>query len=206
MRYWIEVFYDNAVAPRPDSGTSDPNQVKVDFSHQYVEVTDNVTGKSFTITSSNQWDTWCNDEDVKQYMRAQAANDTYDSPANDAPVEVPVDNNASTVAALGKLKLSNVPPNVLFGIGEAMNDGAKKYGRYNWRKTDVTASVFYDKLVRHLLDWYSGEDVATDSKIHHLKHLIADAGIVLDAIDCNVFIDDRDKEGPRATKAWRDKQ
>lgn len=194
MRYWIEVFNDNGDKLRPDSGTSDPNQVKVDFSIEYVEVTDHNTKTSFTITSSSQWDLWCSEEDVKQYMRAQVANDA------------PIDRNVKTTAALGKLKLSDIPPIALFGLGEAMSNGAKKYGRFNWRETEVTASVFYDAWMRHSADWYAGEDVATDSLVHHLKHIMAGCAIVLDAIECGVFIDDRDKKGPLATKAWRDKQ
>lgn len=106
------------------------------------------------------------------------------------------DNNVKTAAAVGKPTLSAVPPVALMALGAAMQDGANKYGKFNWRTTAVTASVFYDALHRHLLDWYNGEDFAPDSKIHHLAHLMAGCAIILDAIAADVFKDDRDKTYP----------
>lgn len=109
--------------------------------------------------------------------------------------EVPkptLDRNVKTAAAIGKPKLSDVPTVAFFAIGAAMSDGASKYGRFNWRSTEVTASVFYDAMMRHLTAWYAGEDHASDSKIHHLAHLMAGAAIVLDAECHKVFTDDRD--------------
>lgn len=106
------------------------------------------------------------------------------------------DNNVKTAAAVGKPTLSAVPPVALMALGAAMQDGATKYGKFNWRTTAVTASVFYDALHRHLLDWYNGEDFAPDSKIHHLAHLMAGCAIILDAIAADVFKDDRDKTYP----------
>ena len=107
-----------------------------------------------------------------------------------------VDNNVKTAAAAGKPTLSAVPPVALIALGAAMQDGANKYGKFNWRTAAVTASVFYDALHRHLLDWYNGEDFAPDSKIHHLAHLMAGCAIILDAIAADVFKDDRDKTYP----------
>lgn len=108
------------------------------------------------------------------------------------------DNNVKTAAAAGKPTLSAVPPVALLALGAAMQDGANKYGKFNWRTTAVTASVFYDALHRHLLDWYNGEDFAPDSKIHHLAHLMAGCAIILDAIAAGVFKDDRDKTYPKS--------
>jgi len=116
----------------------------------------------------------------------------------------PVDANPKTLAALNKARCSDVPPVAFFALGAAMSDGAKKYGRYNWRDTGVTASVFYDALMRHLQDWYNGESYAEDSKIHHLAHLMAGAAILLDAEKSGVLKDDRAKEGniSRQVTAW----
>jgi hypothetical protein len=103
------------------------------------------------------------------------------------------DNNLKTAAAVGKPTLSDVPPVGFFALGSAMADGASKYGRYNWRDTAVTPSVFYDAIGRHLTAWYCGENHAIDSKVHHLGHIMACCAILLDAELYGVLKDDRPK-------------
>jgi hypothetical protein len=117
----------------------------------------------------------------------------------------PVDNNPKTLVALSKPKLSDVPPVALFALGAAMSDGASKYGRYNYRDTSATASVFYDAIQRHLVDWYNGEDFAHDSNVNHLGHIMASCAILLDAELNGSFVDDRDKRHPESiarNKTW----
>jgi hypothetical protein len=109
-----------------------------------------------------------------------------------------VDNNPKTLAALKKSRLSDVPPVSLFALGAAMSDGADKYGRFNYRDTSATASVFYDAILRHLTDWYSGEDYADDSKVHHLGHIMASCAILLDTMRNGNFNDDRDTRQPES--------
>ena len=101
--------------------------------------------------------------------------------------------NLKTIAGADKPKTSPVPPIAILALGAAMQDGSNKYGRFNWRTSEVTASVFFDAMMRHLLMWYSGEDHANDSKVNHLAHLMAGAAIILDAEQTGVLIDDRDK-------------
>lgn len=81
----------------------------------------------------------------------------------------------------------------------AMTDGASKYGPYNWRDKKVKMTVYLDAMERHLLALRDGEDVAEDSKVHHLGHIIAGASIVADALEGGQLIDDRPMKGP-ATK------
>lgn len=101
------------------------------------------------------------------------------------------DSNLKTVAAQGKPTISSIPPIAVFALGKAMQDGEFKYGRYNWRDTGSTSSVFFDAMGRHLFAWYSGEDHAKDSKIHHLAHLMAGCAILLDAEFHGALNDDR---------------
>jgi hypothetical protein len=110
--------------------------------------------------------------------------------------EEPIDTNLKTRAAIGKPKLSDVPPIAFLALGAAMSDGAKKYGRFNWRETGATSSIFYDAIFRHLIDWYNGEDHAHDSKVHHLGHVMAGCAIILDAETRGTLNDDRDKSKP----------
>jgi hypothetical protein len=142
---------------------------------------------------------------AKQYNSDQENfKETYmDKPVTGSPGK-PVDNNPKTLVALSKPRLSDVPPVALFALGAAMSDGASKYGRYNYRDTSVTASVFYDAMQRHLCAWYSGENYAEDSKVNHLAHIMASCAILLDAELHSVLNDDR-KIGinPLTKKVWK---
>lgn len=108
-----------------------------------------------------------------------------------------VDKNIKTAAAVGKPTLSFIPPIALFALGAGMRFGAvdKGYGRFNWRETGATSSVFYDAMQRHLNDWYNGEDYADDSGVHHLGHLMASCAILLDSQALGCLNDDRAKLG-----------
>jgi hypothetical protein len=110
------------------------------------------------------------------------------------------DANPKNRAAKNKPKTSAVPPIAIMALGAAMQNGADKYGKFNWRGTEVTASVFYDAIMRHLQAWYSGENFALDSNIHHLAHIMAGCAIILDASHNNVFVDDRPTKGMPVTE------
>lgn len=116
-----------------------------------------------------------------------------------------VDTNLKTAAAAGKPKMSDVPPIALFALGAAMSDGARKYGTVNWRATGSTSSVFYDAMMRHLVAWYSGEDFAEDSGIHHLAHLMASCAILLDSSLHNKLNDNRPEPSvnPLVSQVWK---
>ncbi len=91
-----------------------------------------------------------------------------------------------------KPSMAAIPPISILLLGLAMKDGEKKYGRFNWRKTKVDNSVYYDAALRHLLSYWDGEDLAEDSKIQHLAHVMACCAILIDAHYTNSNIDTRD--------------
>lgn len=111
--------------------------------------------------------------------------------------------------AVGATKASTdcIPSAAIFALGAAMADGGKKYDPYNYRDSQVKASVFHNAMNRHHWDWWEGEDYAPDSLVHHLGHLMACCAIILDAISVGNFVDDRPKtriEGAsRRTQVWR---
>lgn len=111
--------------------------------------------------------------------------------------------------AIGATKASTacIPSAAIFALGAAMQDGANKYGAFNYRDTQVTASVFFNAMMRHMLDWYEGENYAPDSKVHHLGHLAACCAIVLDGISNGNFIDDRPQKriegASRKVEVWK---
>ena len=80
----------------------------------------------------------------------------------------------------------------------AMQDGAAKYGPYNWRDKKILYTVYLDALERHLMALRDREDAARDSGIPHLGHIIACAAILADAVEGGYIIDDRPLAGPGA--------
>ena len=80
----------------------------------------------------------------------------------------------------------------------AMQSGSKKYGPYNWRESNVRMTIYLDAIERHLLALRDGEDLAQDSGVSHLGHIISSASIILDAQATNTLIDDRPPAGPCA--------
>lgn len=100
--------------------------------------------------------------------------------------------------------ISVVPPSSIVYEALAMRygaylapraDGGLGYGPFNWRTKGVRASIYVDTFLRHAFGWWDGEDLAADSKVHHLAHLKASCGVVLDAIETGTFIDDRPPRG-----------
>lgn len=90
-----------------------------------------------------------------------------------------------------KVSLSKFPPTALAHGAHAMMDGAEKYDPYNWRTKPVIASIYVDAAMRHIMDWFEGQEVATDSEVHHLGHAMACCAILIDAQEYGNLIDDR---------------
>lgn len=105
------------------------------------------------------------------------------------------DNNPKTLIGLTKPSMFAVPPVALLHLGEAMKDGRAKYGLMNWREKKVSTSVYVDAIYRHLFAFIDGEDVASDSGVHHLGHIMACCAIILDASAQGALNDDRPVAG-----------
>lgn len=104
--------------------------------------------------------------------------------------------NPKDLLGILKVPLGLVPAAGKIYAAMAMADGAKKYGPYNWRDKKVLLTVYLDAIERHLLAYRDGEDVASDSKLPHLAHIIACGCILADAIEGGFLIDDRPLAGP----------
>jgi hypothetical protein len=98
--------------------------------------------------------------------------------------------NRKNSAAQGKPTMHCVPRVALWALGAAMEDGAKKYGKFNWRESSVDTDIFINALERHISAYSEGETYATDSEVHHLAHVMAGCAILLDA-EFNGILDDK---------------
>ncbi len=96
-----------------------------------------------------------------------------------------------------------ISPVAMLEEGIIMQDGADKYGLFNWQDKPIQASIYYDAMMRHLLAWYTGENVDPGSKSGglHLAAVRAGAGILIDAFATGSIIDDRPKKAASASQA-----
>lgn len=105
------------------------------------------------------------------------------------------DDNPKTEFGLKKPPLNLIPPIALVEESKAFGNGAEKYGPFNWREKTVSVSIYVAAAMRHLLAYWDGEDLAQDSKVHHLAHARACLAILLDAGSLGKLNDDRPPKG-----------
>ncbi len=101
------------------------------------------------------------------------------------------DSNPKDAVGVGKAYLSVVPLGVLWELGLAMLEGSLKYGRHNYRKAGVRASVYFDATMRHMSAWWEGEDIDPDSELSHITKAIASLTVLRDAMQQQMWVDDR---------------
>lgn len=104
-------------------------------------------------------------------------------------------NNPKDIIGAQKPPLWLIPRAALIHEAMAFKDGAKKYNPYNWREKNVSYTTYLAAIDRHLACVLDGEDYATDSGVHHLAHIRACAGILLDVIELGKVVDDRPPPG-----------
>lgn len=112
-------------------------------------------------------------------------------------MELP-DGNPKTVHGMSKPGIEGVPTAPLFEVGEVMRLGIRKYGLTNWRQDPISASVYYNAALRHIMSWWDGQSIDEESGQHHLAHAVACLLIMLDARAVANLIDDRPRYGPTA--------
>lgn len=103
------------------------------------------------------------------------------------------DTNPKTIYGAQKPSLGLIPLAALEAAAGAHQLGAGKYGAWNWRKSEVTASVYIHAILRHIKAWQEVGDIDEESGVSHLGHIIACCGILLDAERHGKLIDDRTK-------------
>lgn len=105
--------------------------------------------------------------------------------------------NPKDLIGVKKAPLRNVPAALAIEASGPMQDGAVKYGPYNWRETPILMSGYIEATERHLAALKDGQDLAEDSGHSHIGHIAANMGILADAKAFGTLIDDR-RKGPAA--------
>lgn len=88
-----------------------------------------------------------------------------------------------------------VPMTVVAEVGVAMLEGARKYGKHNYRFAGVRASVYVDAAMGHMMQWWEGEDIDKDSSLSHVTKAIASLVVLRDAMIQDMLNDDRPLKG-----------
>jgi len=69
-----------------------------------------------------------------------------------------------------KLEYGLLPPLALEETVKVLTFGAQKYERDNWQVVPDSKRRYFDALQRHVWAWKQGEQIDTESGIHHLAH------------------------------------
>ncbi len=84
-----------------------------------------------------------------------------------------------------------VPTTIIWELGVAMLEGARKYGRHNYRVAGVRASVYVDAAKGHIDQWWEGEDLDEESGLSHITKAMASLAVLRDAMIQGKCVDDR---------------
>ena len=110
-------------------------------------------------------------------------------------VPTPDPANPKDVAGAKKPDVSLIPSSALLHEAKAMQNGADKYGPFNWRDRPIKMKSYLAAAMRHIQQLMDGEDFDPESGAHHAAHGRATLGIVLDAMENGTLIDDRPARG-----------
>lgn len=127
--------------------------------------------------------------------RWKLADEWNASEADFADQDILASGNPKDLIGVKKPSFEFIPMATVMQTNEAFRDGAAKYGAFNWRQSKVRADVYYNAALRHITQWYLGNDKASDSKIDHRAHAIACLMILMDAEEQGSLIDNRPKVG-----------
>jgi len=93
-----------------------------------------------------------------------------------------------------KLRLDLVPPEALFGLSDILTYGARKYADRNWERGGKWGRS-YASALRHLLAFWAGEDMDSESGLPHIDHVLANVVFLSTYQKRGIGVDDRHKIG-----------
>jgi hypothetical protein len=107
--------------------------------------------------------------------------------------------NPKDLVGTNKVPMSCVSGPVMAELALAMFEGSLKYGRHNYRAVGVRTSVYYDAIMRHMMQFWEGEDIDPDSGVSHVTKAIASLVVLRDCMLRGNWVDDRP---PESRQGW----
>ncbi|MEO2141672.1 MAG: dATP/dGTP diphosphohydrolase domain-containing protein [bacterium] len=101
------------------------------------------------------------------------------------------DTNPKALSGIKKYPLSVLPLAPLQEATVVMFEGGVKYGRHNYRVAGCRASTYFDATMRHLWDWFEGQDADPVSGMCPITHAITSLLVLRDSMIQGKFNDDR---------------
>jgi hypothetical protein len=117
-------------------------------------------------------------------------NDT-EQPLTIETVDVSEAINPKDLIGAKKIPLSIIPAPALMELAMALLEGATKYGPFNYRAIPVQSHVYIEAAIGHLLSYQDGEDIDTDSGLHHVTKCMACCAIIIDCLHTGTIKDTR---------------
>ena len=99
--------------------------------------------------------------------------------------------NPKDIQGSAKPNLSRLPLAPLMEVIAGMEEGALKYGPWNWRDEKISETIYADAAIRHVLQWLARQDIDPDSGLPHISKAIAGLLILRDAQIHGCSIDNR---------------
>lgn len=96
-----------------------------------------------------------------------------------------------------KPNLALIPGSAQVAEALALEDGAVKYGPFNWRESKVEIMTYVAAIRRHLDAYVDGDALTTDTQVPNLGAIRACCAVLIDADASGTLIDNR----PKATGA-----
>lgn len=79
----------------------------------------------------------------------------------------------------GKLRVDLVTPQCIIGMAEVLTKALEKYDENSWQNIDDPIDTHYGALLRHLLEWRTGNIDDHESKLSAMKHVLTNAMFLL---------------------------
>lgn len=95
-----------------------------------------------------------------------------------------------------KPSLGLIPASAALYEAMAFEDGARKYGPFNWRKDAPDIMTYMHAMERHMKNFMDGQTYTSDTGVHNLGAVRACCAIIIDAMECNNIIDNRPPPAP----------
>lgn len=116
---------------------------------------------------------------------------------NDASERRALPPNPKQICGDKKPPVHLVPAAAICAIAEALGEGARKYGAFNWRDSPVETMTYIGGAMRHILAYIDGEDFDPDSAEgkSHLAGALASLAILVDAVESGCAIETRPPKG-----------